>query len=102
MNNSIRKFILEEYKKTGKPISIESVATQKKISIEDAKKDLNNTPPFDNYQGLRIDQIINLIDFYGEGILFVREIEELVKNFKKTKIKIEKFEKKSKEKKEGS
>lgn len=38
MKNSIRYLIIEKYKETGKPISLEAVGAEKKISIEEVKK----------------------------------------------------------------
>lgn len=45
--------------------------------------------------GLKTFQIVNLINYYGEGILFKRKIEKLVKNFLKTRSKIKELENRS-------
>lgn len=92
MLSSIRNLIIDLFKEMGKPVELKEIALQKNISINELTMELENTPLLKNYLGLTPEQIALLIEFYGEGLLFEKELEENVKKYFEARDRIQEIE----------
>jgi len=89
-----KEFIIDEYRKHGSPISLESFYAQYREVLPKGVKHLSELEPLDNVFGLTLDQANELINFYGEGSLFSSEIERNAREYVATREKLDFIEKK--------
>jgi len=78
---NLKKDIIDEYKRLGKPISIEDFCTKYSNSFCIKKEQLMDMMPLNRVHGLTLDQANELIEYYGEGFLFSSKIERNIKGY---------------------
>ena len=74
-------------------MSLESFAIKYKDDLIKAKVRVQEFPPLDKIPDLTIEQAFELINFYGKGFLFNKEIEDNIRNYVETKKQITSIEK---------
>ncbi len=89
-----KELIVDEYRKHKVPITVENFCTKYKEILPGGSKQLSESGILDNVLGLSIEQVNELIEFYGNGFLFSPEIEENVQEYLATKEKIDSIEQK--------
>ena len=89
----MRKFIIEQYKKIGHPISLHELAKLKGISINEFKEMLSTDNKINvlDLHVLSIEEAYELESYY-QNILFSDEVRNFVIDHYKTRDKIKKFE----------
>lgn len=89
---SLRSYIVDVFKKEGKPVPLSEIAVRRNTTLADIQRDTQTTAPLSHVTGLTHDDVITLIQFYGEGLLFDSAIERIARGLQDTRNKIEKFE----------
>lgn len=88
---NVKKFLIEEYNKSGAPIDLGDfqILYGEQFPLEQR---LSESPPLDNVHGLSFEEAYELIQFYGVGFLFTQSIEENINEFVITRKKLDSIE----------
>ena len=89
---SVKKFLIEEYKKRGIPISLLDFQILYGEQFPLEQKTLSESPPLDNVHGLSFEEAYKLIQFYGAGFLFTQPIEGNIQEYIATRAKLNSIE----------
>lgn len=92
---TIRKSMIEIYKREAKPAKIETIANDLNIELAIIEKELNNSPALTTFEGLKPDQALEIIHFYGSGVVFDKDLEKTVIDFFKGATRLKSIEEKS-------
>jgi hypothetical protein len=90
--DNLKRLIIEEYLQRGSPISIEDFKSQCAENNIKETNQLFDQPTLDDACGLKLEQVNELIQFYGKGFLFSGDIEKTVSQYFHTKNKLNAIE----------
>jgi hypothetical protein len=92
MSHEIRRQIIREILLTGHAPTVENMASKVGMDLEAFRRELNDTPPASDLGGLSPEQARELINAYGDGVIFEAGIEKSLKQLEVTREEIKKKE----------
>jgi DNA-directed RNA polymerase specialized sigma subunit len=93
----IRQTILDLFRRNKSLPSLQEIAAEIGITTQDVALALSTQPRFDNLAAvsdLSMEQLYELLDFYGPNTMFTEDISDNVRGFIATRQKIKRIEEK--------
>lgn len=90
---NLRKLVIDEYTSTGKVSSFKDVGRRAGLSDKKVNDSLAATSPLTSLHGLSPEQALEIIDTIGAGVIFSKDIEIQLQDFRETRHKIVAYEK---------
>lgn len=87
----IREFIVDQFRRARKPLSLDKVAQRLHLSPAKLQKQLRDSEPLSNFRGLTQAKASKVIEFYGKGVIFSAELEWLISEGKKSENRLKQF-----------
>lgn len=92
---AIREFIVDQFKRKRKPLSLDEVAQQLNLSSAKLRERLRKSEPLANFRGLTQAKASKVIEFYGKGVIFNAELEWLISEGKKSENRLKQLARKA-------
>lgn len=88
----ILEFIVDEFRATEVPLTLDEIARRRGVDKPTVEKEIRASERLSDFRGLRPEQALKVIEFYGQGAIFNDLLERSVEEFQSSKAKLDEMD----------